>query len=98
MNIPLPLEARQKIEDHYKKRALKREVSPDRQQKIDRIEWIINFHRLQVDDPSLKRAKTCIVYYDREAITKSEESFLTAVIRDKDRCTLPYFFGILKRI
>ena len=32
------------------------------------------------------------------AITKSEEAFLTAVRRDQNRRTLPYFFGILKRV
>jgi len=53
---------------------------------------------LNIDEPSLKRAQTCIVYYDQEAIAKSEEAFLTAIRRDQNRRTMPYFFGILNRV
>jgi transposase InsO family protein len=97
MNHPSSPDVRQQMGDHYKKRAQKQE-DPSRRQKLDRLGWLINYHSLNIDEPSLKRAQTCIVYYDREAITKSEEAFLTAVRRDQNRRTLPYFFGILKRI
>jgi transposase InsO family protein len=90
-------EARQQIGDHYKKRAQKQE-DPDHQRKLDRIDWLIRYHNLKIDEPSLKRAQTCIGYYDPEAIAKSEEAFLTSVRRDQNRRTLPYFFGILKRV
>lgn len=98
MSQPTSPEARQKMGDHYKKRAIKKNDPPDRQQKLDRINWIINYHNLQIDEPSLKRAQTSIVYYDQEAIAKSEEAFLTAIRRDQNRRTMPYFFGIIKRI
>jgi hypothetical protein len=94
---PASQEARQQLSDHYQTRA-QRKDDPDRQQKLDRLDWIIRYHRLIVDEPSLKRAHTCIAHYDREAIAKSEEAFLTAVRRDQNRCSLPYFFGILKRV
>jgi hypothetical protein len=90
-------ELRQQKGDHYKQRAQKQD-DPDRQRKHDRIDWLISYHNLNIDEPSLKRAQKCIGYYDREAIAKSEEAFLTAVRRDQNRRTMPYFFGILKRV
>lgn len=97
MSRPVSPELRQQKGDHYKQRAQKPD-DPDRQRKHDRIDWLISYHRLNTDEPSLKKAKTCIDYYDREAIAKSEEAFLIAVRRDQNRRTMPYFFGILKRV
>ena len=94
---PASQEARHQLSGHYQTRA-QRKDDPDRQQKLDRLDWIIRYHRLDVDEPSWKRAQICMVSYDREAIAKSEEAFLTAVRRDQHRCSLPYFFGILKRV
>jgi len=97
MSRPVSPEVRQQKGDHYKKRVQKLDDSV-RQQKIGRIGWLISYHNLSIDEPSLKRAQTCISYYDRDAIAKSEEAFLTAVRRDQNRRTMPYFFGILKRV
>jgi hypothetical protein len=97
MSRPVSPEVRQQMGDHYKKRAQKQD-DPDHQRKHDRIDWLIRYHKLNIDEPSLKRAQTCIGYYDQVAITKSEEAFLTAVRRDQNRRTMPYFFGILKRV
>lgn len=97
MRHPASQEVRQQKGDHYKQRAQKPD-DPDRQRKIDRIGWLISYHNLNIDEPSLKRAQTCIVYYDQEAIAKSEEAFLTAIRRDQNRRTMSYFFGILKRV
>ena len=97
MSRPASPEARQKMGDHYRKRAQK-QVDPNQQRKLDRLDWLISYHHLPSDDPSLKRAQTCIGYYDQEAIAQSEQAFLTAIRRDQRRGTLPYFFGILKRI
>jgi hypothetical protein len=97
LSHPASPEARQQMGDHYKKRAQKQD-DPDRRQKLDRLDWLISYHSLNIDEPSLKRAQTWIGYYDREAIAKSEEAFLTAVRRDQNRRPLPYFFGILKRV
>jgi len=94
---PASRKARQQLSDHYQTRA-QRKDDPDRQQKLDRLDWIIRYHRMDVDEPSLKRAQACVVSYDRQAIAKSEEAFLTAVRRDQHRCSLPYFFGILNRV
>ncbi len=53
---------------------------------------------METDEKSLKRGQKCIVAYDLEAISKSEEAFLKAIRRNRERTTLPYFFGILKNI
>jgi len=98
MGSPVADTDRQKMEECYKNRILKKQAAPDNQQKMDRIDWIIHYHHLQTDETVLKRARTCIVHYDMEAIAKSEEAFLSAIRRDSNRRTLPYFFGILKRV
>lgn len=97
MMRPVSQWVRQQVADRYKKRAEKKD-DPERQQKIDRLDGIIRYHRLEIDEASLKRAQTCIVHYNCEAIAKSEQAFLIAVGRDRNRCTLPYFFGILNRV
>lgn len=97
MSGPASQEVWQQAQDRYKKRAEKKD-NPERQQKIDRLDGIIRYHSLEIDEASLKRAQTCIVHYNCEAIAKAEQAFLIAVGRDRNRCTLPYFFGILKRV
>lgn len=76
----------------------KKQEDPNRQAKLDRIDWIINYHGLLVDEATLNRARKTIVTYDLAAIAKSEEAFITAIRRDQERCNISYFFGILKRI
>jgi len=97
MKISIPEEKRQALKERYKG-GKKRNQDPDQETKLDRLAWIIQNHGLNVDERSLKRAEKCIVTYDLNAITKSEEAFLKAIRRDQKRCTLPYFFGILKNI
>ena len=88
---------REKQRERYKKRTQKEE-DPDKKNKLDRFEFIIRHHQLEAEENSLKRGRKCIVSYDLDAIYKSEEAFLKAIRRDRERATLPYFFGILKNI
>jgi len=97
MKTQIPEEKRQALKERYKGRK-KRNEDPDQETKLGRLVWIIQNHGLEVDERSLKRAKKCIVTYDLNAINKSEEAFLKAIRRDQQRCTLPYFFGILNNI
>ena len=92
-----PKEKLQALKERYKGRK-KRNEDPDQEAKLGRLAWIIQNHGLEVDEQSLKRAEKCIVTYDLNAINKSEEAFLKAIRRDQQRCTLPYFFGILNNI
>lgn len=87
----------QALKEKYKGRK-RRNEDPDREAKLGRLVWIIQNHGLEVDERSLKRAEKCIITYDLNAINKSEEAFLKAIRRDQQRCTLPYFFGILNNI
>ena len=97
MKTQVPEEKRQALKERYKGRKRKNE-DPDQETKLGRLVWIIQNHGLEVDERSLKRAEKCIVTYDLNAINKSEEAFLKAIRRDQQRCTLPYFFGILNNI
>ncbi len=97
MKTQTPKEKLQALQERYKGRKQRNE-DPDQETKLGRLAWIIRNHCLEVDEKSLKRAKKCIVTYDLNAINKSEEAFLKAIRRDQQRCTLPYFFGILNNI
>ncbi len=84
----------QKKHQEYKENKNRDENRP----KLDRLHWILQHHRIAPEPEALKKAEKCIKYYDMATITKSEEAFLKAVNRDSGKCTLPYFFGILKNI
>jgi hypothetical protein len=97
MKAQIPEQKRQALKERYKVRKQKYE-DPDQETKLGRLAWIIQNHGLEVDERSLKRAEKCVVTYDLNAINKSEDAFLKAIRRDQQRCTLPYFFGILNNI
>ena len=94
---PVSERHRREQREFYKKRKEKKE-DKSRKAKLDRLEWIIAHHCLEVDEETFKRAKKCIVGYELDAIAKSEEAFLKAIRRDQGRRSLSYFFGILKNI
>ncbi len=97
MKTQTPKEKLQALRERYKGR---KQISENTGQetKLGRLIWIIQNHGLEIDERSLKRAEKCIVTYDLNAINKSEEAFLKAIRRDQQRCTLPYYFGILNNI
>jgi len=97
MKAYTPKKKLQALKEKYKGRKHRSEDT-DQEAKLGRLVWIIQNHDLKVDEQSLKRAEKCIVTYDLNAINKSEEAFLKSIRRDQQRCTLPYFFGILNNI
>jgi len=97
MKAPIPEEKRQILKEKYKARKAKYD-DPDQETKLARLDWIITEHGLKVDEKSLKRAHKCMVTYNLDAISRTEEAFIKAIRRDQKRCTLPYFFGILNNI
>ena len=97
MVSPVLNKERENIKERYRKRTQKAE-DPSRKAKLDRVDFIIRNHWLETDEKSLKRGQKCIVSYDLEAISKSEVAFLRAIRRNRERATLPNFFGILKNI
>jgi hypothetical protein len=97
METPVKTQQRQDLRGRYRQRAESRK-KPVSTTKQDRLQWLIGHYGMSVDENSMKRAGKCIEYYDLDAISKSEEAFLRAVSRNRDRCNLAYFFGILKNI
>jgi len=95
INLTVSEEERKKLREHYQNR-IKKTDDPDMNTKLDRLDWIIRNHNLEIDEPSYKRAQKCIAAFELAAIAESEEAFLVAIRRDMGRCTLPYFFGILR--
>jgi hypothetical protein len=83
---------RQQLKAHKKAKAGNNED----QQKIDRIHWVISNYGLILEPVALKRAEYTIKAYEFETIAETERAFLKAISRKKDRCNLPYFFGILR--
>ena len=97
MTSPVSNKEREDIRQRYRKRRQKIK-DPKQKAKLDHLDFIIRNHQLETDEKSLKRGQKCIVAYDLAAISKSEEAFLKAIRRNRERATLPYFFGILKNI
>ena len=97
MTSPVSNKEREDIRERYRKRRQKIK-DPEQKAKLDHFDFIIRNHQLETDEKSLKRGQKCIVAYDLEAISKSEEAFLKAIRRNRERTTLPYFFGILNNI
>ncbi len=97
--IKSPVSDKQRLEQRacYRRRKQKKE-DQSQKVKLDRLNWIITHHSLEVDEKTLKRAKKCVASYELDAIAKSEEAFLKAIRRDQRRRSLSYFFGILKNI
>lgn len=98
MALPVAEELRKSEKDRYRRRARPPVTGPEQSDKLTRLHWLLDHHRLDVDGPSLKRAEKCIVWYDLAVIAAAEAAFLKAVSRDDGRRTLPYFFGILRNM
>jgi hypothetical protein len=98
MAIPVAEELRVTEKDRYRRRAQQKAAVPEHSDKLARLHWLLDYHRLDVDEPVLGRAKKCIGWYDLQTIAAAEAAFLKAISRDETRKTLPYFFGILRRM
>lgn len=85
---------KQRIADHKKNK----NADDENGDKIERLDWIINYYGLTPTSAEHDRARHCIRYYDLEAISKTEKAFLRAVSRQESRRNLAYFFGILRNI
>ena len=54
--------------------------------------------KIEADAAAIARARKTITFFNMKAILESEKAFVKAVNRKKERLSLPYFFGILKRV
>lgn len=76
----------------------KKADSQDDQNKLDQLHGLIRYHGIAVDSATLKRAEKSIKAHEKESISDAEKIFLRVANREPGKKTLPYFFGILKRI
>ena len=96
MQAPVSEKEREIERQRLHKHKASKNADNESRAKIDRLHWLMDYHSLSPEPAALQRAERCIQHYDLEAITKSEEAFLKAVNRDGSRCSLAYFFGILR--
>jgi len=66
--------------------------------KIEILRCLTQSMQITADGEAVKRAEKTISFYSIKTILAAEEAFVKAVNRKKDRLSLSYFFGILKRI
>jgi len=72
--------------------------SNEDQPKLDILHCLIKNMKIHTDVAAIVQAEKIIKFYNLKAILESEKAFVKAVNRKKERLSLPYFFGILKRI
>lgn len=85
---------RQRLKDFQKTRS----ACVDERPKVQRLHWLIQHYGLSLEPLVLHRAERTIKAYEMQAICEAEEAFVRAVKRKPERLSLPYFFGILKRV
>jgi len=87
-------EVRQKLQNQINAKNFSNEDQP----KIDLLYCLIKNMGIRADTAAIMRARKTIAFYNMKSILDSEKAFVKAVNRKKERLSLPYFFGILKRI
>lgn len=95
---PIPEEARENLKRKLQNRIDLKTSTTDDCHKIDLLRCLTKSLKIPVEIAAVNRAEKTITFYNMKAILAAEEAFVKAVNRKKDRLTLPYFFGILKRI
>jgi transposase InsO family protein len=100
MKEPTTAEEERESKEKYRRQRERKlgSQAPDQEKKLKRLNWVIEHHNMEVDESSRKRGEKSINYYGMEAINEAEQAFVRAIGRNAMRATLPYFFGILKRI
>lgn len=92
MKVKLSKEQRDLERQHQKDYKRSKWESDEDQGKLDQL------HGLALEPAALKQAEKAIKVYEKEAISAAEQIFTKVVNREPGKKTLPYFFGILKRI
>jgi transposase InsO family protein len=72
MNEPISAAQREAAKARYRQHRERKRNRPDPswERKRERLEWIIRYHHLEVDEPSRQRGEKSIVHYELEAITE----------------------------
>lgn len=98
MAMPISDELRSQERQELDRHVAKRTSDEETREKLDRLNWVIRHHGLDVSVEVLNRAQRSIKAYDLKAIGETETAFIKAVNRKSERRNLSYFFGILKNI
>ncbi len=98
MNGPVSDECRFEVKQKLQNQIRIKNFSNEDQSKLDFIRCLIKNMGIHADIAAITRAEKTITFYNMKAILETEKAFVKAVNRKKERLSLPYFFGILKRI
>lgn len=98
MAMPVASELRHMERQQLKRHVAKKVPGRESQEKLDRLNWVIRHHGIDVSPDVLNRAQRSIKAYDLKAIGETETAFIKAINRQSERRNLSYFFGILKNI
>jgi len=98
MTGPVSDQCRSEVKQKLQNQVKIKNFSDEGQPKLDLICCLIKNMGIHADTAAIIRAQKTITFYNMKAILESEKAFVKAVNRKKERLSLPYFFGILKRI
>jgi len=98
MKIKVSDKSRDQVKDKLQNKIDIKNATSDDQTKLDILYCLIKSMKIKADVAAIARAKKTITFYNMKAILESEKAFVKAVNRKKERLSLPYFFGILKRV
>jgi hypothetical protein len=98
MTDPVSDNYRDQVKQKLQNRINIKTDSNEDQDKLDLLHCLIKNMGIHADAAGISRAKKTIVFYNMKAILESERAFVKAVNRKRERLSLPYFFGILRRI
>jgi len=98
MTAPVSDECRFKVRQKLQNQIKTKSFSNEDQSKLDFIRCLIKTMGIHANAAAVTRAEKTITFYNMKTIFESEKAFVKAVNRKKERLSLPYFFGILKRI
>jgi hypothetical protein len=98
MTIPVSDKHRHDVKQKLQNQINTKNRPNENQSKLDLLNCLIKNMGIFADAAAIARAEKTISFYNMKAILESEKAFVKAVNRKKERLSLPYFFGILKRI
>jgi len=98
MQIQVSDKNRDQVKDKLQNKVNIKNATGDDQAKLDVLHCLIKNMKIEADTAAIAKARKTITFYNMQAVLESEKAFVKAVNRKKERLSLPYFFGILKRV
>lgn len=98
MKIKVSDKNRAQVKNKLKNKINIKNSTGDEQTKFDILHCLVQNMKIQADTAEIAKARKTLTFYNIKAVLESEKAFVKAVNRKKERSSLPYFFGILKRV